>query len=315
MSDGYRPVCQFMKETHSSENLPRHGLACPLCARGSLTEGWFSLSYADRIFDFPQCRFCFSYFCHPMPEEATLIQMYDAGYVESGEDCGDDFAKTKFDEVRRFLRSVKPQTLIDYGCGSGQLLIEAKELGWKVLGIDFNPDFAENLREEGIKVIRPDVPAGDQVDVLHLGDVIEHLTDMENQFPKILDLLKDGGYLVAHGPLEANPNMFFRFVRAIKKLRGNRVTQMPPYHVILATTKGQRTLFERFGLKEVEYRSSEVAWPAPSTFTAAGTDPRKIVLLLLRKISRLTSRARMDELGNRYFYVGQKPELSPDQKS
>lgn len=52
-------------------------------------------------------------------------------------------------------------------------------------------------------------PTGEPVvDVLHLGDMIEHLTDLEHQFPEILRLIKPGGYLLAQGPLEAGPNLF-----------------------------------------------------------------------------------------------------------
>lgn len=79
---------------------------------------------------------------------------------------------------------------------------------------------------------------------------------------------------------------------------------MAPYHVLLATATGQRLFFERLGLREISFRLSEVAWPAPDRVTASSR-PRDVVLFLLRALSRLVSRFRPARFGNRYFYVGQ----------
>jgi hypothetical protein len=143
------------------------------------------------------------------------------------------------------------------------------------------------------------------VDVLHLGDVIEHLTRVDDQLPAILALLKPGAYLIAQGPLEANANLFQSLLRVFSAAKGGRSIEMAPYHVLLATAKGQRELFRRFGLREVEFEVSEVFWPAPARVTVRDLLlPRRVALHFVRRLSRVVSRIRPREWGNRYFYIG-----------
>jgi SAM-dependent methyltransferase len=242
-----------------------------------------------------------------MPDDKVIARMYDDSYC--GEAAAGEPASSldKFSDVLEFTKSVAPGRFLDYGCGDGLLLREMKAKGWDVVGVDFNPEFASALKSEEVTVLGPNDPIDEKADVVHLGDVLEHLTEMDRQFPAVLDLLKDGGYLIAHGPLEANRNLFFRAIKLSKDFRGRRVTHMPPYHVTLSTSRGQRALFHRFGLQEVRFAASEVAFPAAERFSSEMlTNPRATVLFALRKISQLISRHDIENLGNRYFYVGRK---------
>lgn len=77
--------------------------------------------------------------------------------------------------------------------------------------------------------------------------------------------------------------------------------------MLLATRVGQRRLFERFGLEELEFSVSEVSWPAPSTLTRSDLKrPRPVALFLLRRLSQAVSKLRPDRWGNRYFYAGRR---------
>ena len=283
-------------------------LSCPLCNGENLIDSWLKLSFQKKQFNFFECASCRSLICDPMPDEATLVQMYDLTYPGEKNDAvaADDSLK-KFARVLDYLKTVEKGTFIDYGCGDGKLLRKVKSLGWSVLGIEFNPDFAKELAADEIKVLSHSDVITEKADVLHLGDVVEHLTDLENQFPQILDLLKDGGYLISHGPLEGNPNLFCQMLKIGKTFKRNKITEMAPYHVVLATSKGQRDLFERFGLKEKEFQVDEVAFPAANTISLRDlTDIRKTGLFIVRKMSQITSSRDMKNLGNRYFYVGRK---------
>src|SRR5215207_5705432 len=200
--------------------------ACPLCASHDLEKSWLRLTFDQKTFDYLECRGCHSLICHPMPDEKTLVKMYDVSYCDpdSAASQGEFESEDKFADVVRLLKSLTPGVFVDYGCGEGKLLHTVKALGWRAVGVDFNPDFAAEARRQGIEIRHVDEELGFQADVVHLGDVIEHLTDLPTQFPKIMELVKDGGLVVAHGPLEGNANFFFRLIRFGKKLRGNSVT-------------------------------------------------------------------------------------------
>ena len=212
------------------------------------------------------------------------------------------------DQIIRWLRQNKPGTFIDYGCGGGRLLGEAAKEGWRAIGVELDQRVADKYGNDSKYLIVADpgkLGADLKADVIHLGDVIEHLTDPDTQIPRILSLLKKGGTLLAQGPLEANPNLFLTAVRWIRLLRGHRVLEMPPYHVIQATAEGQREFFHRFQLKELAFSISEVSWPAPESLGFIDLmTPRAVALFSIRRVSQFVSGFRPSKLGNRYFYVG-----------
>lgn len=245
-----------------------------------------------------------------MPDAEMLEKMYGSSYLAAFESDTGTVDPKEPERVITWLQNHARGTFVDYGCGQGQLLIEAKRLGWNAIGIELNPEVASRTQEKtGAVVITPSVASEGciQADALHLGDVIEHLTRMNEQMPAILGLLKSGGALLAQGPLEASPHLFLTAMRTARRLRSGRTTEMAPYHVLLATSGGQRRLFERLGLQEEEYIFSEVTWPAPADLKAGRwKHPRQLFMYLLRKLSQCVSRLNPTAWGNRYFYVGRQ---------
>lgn len=200
------------------------------------------------------------------------------------------------------LAGSKPGIFVDFGCGDGKLLMAARDAGWQCCGIELNPDTANQTCTRTKIPVYTELSALPQglADALHLGDVIEHLTEVETQFPAILSLLKPGGCLIAQGPLENNANLFTAMVRLVHRTRGHAVDSLP-YHVLLATSSGQRIFFERFHLRPVRFTITEEHWPAPAE---PFSSPRAATLFFLRRVSQFLTRLVGRNWGNRYFYVG-----------
>lgn len=284
---------------------------CPLCASRAARPSWLgSLQYDGREYPYAECASCGSLYADPMPDERALARMYGPEYMTAfKDDAGMDDPKEP-ERVVEWLRGHPAGTFIDYGCGAGRLLSDVARIGWRAVGVEFDPDVAAGAaRATGCRVadrftfdtLRSERPA----DVLHLGDVIEHLTDPDTEMPRIISLIKPGGFLVAQGPLEANATLFTAVLKAVKRARGRRVSDMAPYHVMLATARGQQAFFARFGLTTTEFSMHEVAWPAPSRLTASDlVKLRSLGLFLLRRVSQLISALRPSAWGNRYFYIG-----------
>lgn len=285
---------------------------CPLCDAAESLPSWLGrVNYDQREFCYLECRSCRSLYCHPMPDDQTLRRMYGPEYANDvAADCSVQDPKEP-QRVVNWLRSKERGTFLDYGCGDGRLLTEAIQLNWRALGVEFDDEVAAatagRTGADVVGVASIDSLPRECADVLHLGDVIEHLTHLREQMVQILDLLKPGGILLAQGPLEANPNLFTWAVRMSRTLRKSRRTEMAPYHVLLATAEGQRRFFQRFGLVELEYAIHEVAWPAPGCIQRADLlRPKPMTLFLLRRLSQGISRLRPQQWGNRYFYVGRR---------
>lgn len=287
-------------------------MSCPLCDHQQSAPSWLgSTFYRDQEFAYLECQGCRSLYCSPMPDDETLAHMYGTDYATAvaGEPGAEDEDSKDPQRVVEWLKKEKPGTFVDYGCGGGQLLVEAARLDWRSIGIEFDKEVAKRVeRETGAQVVTVeelDSLGHAFADVLHLGDVIEHMTDLERQMPEILKLIKPGGLLLAQGPLEANANLFITGLRLARNLRKAGRTEIAPYHVLLATRRGQRYFFERFGLTELEFYMSEISWPAPSRCSLSDLKrPRHAALFLLRRLSVIGSRLRPNAWGNRYFYAG-----------
>ena len=294
-----------------NENKNATQTACPLCNSDRAGPSWYgSTIYLEKTFVYLQCSDCLSLYCSPMPDKQTLGRMYNAEYVLAPETHEVSETPPDPEYVLQRLRHANKGVFIDYGCGRGDLLKEAQQLGWEVTGIEFNQAVADRISSmTKISVSTPDAffakPSRMLADVIHLGDVLEHLTNANAQIPRILSLLRPGGRLIAQGPLEANTSLFNMLVRMSKSFRRRTPSNMPPYHVMLATAVGQKKLFERFGLRQEHFFLSEVSWPAPSTATAAvAMGPRSCAMFIARRLSQLCSHLSPQKLGNRYLYTG-----------
>ena len=253
-----------------------------------------------------------------MPDADALARMYGPAYANaSGADASVEDPKAP-EEVLARLRTRPPGVFVDFGCGSGSLLPPARDLGWTAVGVEFDADVVRQTAERtgcvvfnGVEELRRSAVV--PVDVIHLGDVVEHLTAPLDVLRVLVSLLRPTGRLLAQGPLEAGPCVFSAVLRGARKLRSARPVEMPPYHVLQATVVGQRVFFERAGLGALEYRVSEVAWPAPGKLTAdVVRRPRSLGLFALRKVSQTVSALAPTRCGNRYFYVGAVQQERPD---
>jgi SAM-dependent methyltransferase len=261
-------------------------------------------------YPYVECSSCFSLYAARIPDEAALSRMYGEAYAADA--GGGEGVRDPKDPASLigFLEQLPHGTFIDYGCGDGSLLIRAASLEWSLLGVEFDRHVAiATARRTGLRIHDrssvASLPDG-MADVIHLGDVVEHLTAPAAELRHILRLLKHGGYLVAQGPLEANTNLFTAALKTWKKMAGPSVSNMPPYHLLLATRIGQEALFNRVGLQTRRFEMTEVEWPAPSRLHASDLlNIRSVALFLLRRVSQGCSALRPRAWGNRYFYVGQ----------
>jgi SAM-dependent methyltransferase len=196
----------------------------------------------------------------PMPGEAMLAGAYaDAAsedYIE--EEAG------QRETARRALERIEVYApargaLLDLGCWVGFLLAEARDRGWRGVGMEPSAFASAYARDRlGLKVVTgdlfgPAVPAG-PFEAVVMGDVLEHLVDPGAALRRIRSLSAPRGVLWL-----ALPDAGSRVARAM----GRRWWSVLPTHVQYFTRGSIATLLRRHGFEPVEITT------APKTFTVA----------------------------------------------
>jgi SAM-dependent methyltransferase len=107
-------------------------------------------------------------------------------------------------EAAREATLGEPGSLVDLGCGGGQLLAQAARLGWRVVGVDAAPGMIDEAREATdaleVELIEAQYDANGLADasfdaVVALG-LLEYLPADDGLFAEAARLLKPGGRFV-----------------------------------------------------------------------------------------------------------------------
>lgn len=156
---------------------------CPICggSPGSLRFP-YRTRYDDIDFDYLGCRACATVFVDPVPAPSTFAKMYaKSAYHDVHYGNPDSSGYRKSAEL---LAKHVPagSVVLDYGCGAGGFLAACSEQAFRPIGVDFDESAARSAAEfVGCAwASMADFEAGQPeslFDVIHLGDVLEHLPD------------------------------------------------------------------------------------------------------------------------------------------
>ena len=98
----------------------------------------------------------------------------------------------------------KKGELLDYGCGVGDFLIEAKRKGWSITGIEPSIKAATIANKKGVSnVFLPEKMKGfkdNHFDCVTLWHVLEHVQDLDTLIDQLKRVLKPNGKLVIAVP-------------------------------------------------------------------------------------------------------------------
>lgn len=274
-----------------------------------------STFFNNKRFDCLTCSNCGLHYINPLPDDSDFMAMYPPSY-QSGvnrEICKDQYKKIsglrfsygkQFDLINKHFKNAR---VLDYGCGHGNFLINAKHMGFECDGTEFNPTHVELLRKE--------IPGSNfytipnflndknlKYDVIRLSNVLEHLTNPVEITKQLIDKLTPGGLLLIEGPIETNANLGFWIRKIYFKQRKNEPANHPPTHIFFSDSKNQRAFFENLGMKELHFQLSESAWPFPDKFSDV-KGPGALFKYLAGKLS-VGLKPLNKNWGNTFIYLG-----------
>ncbi len=196
--------------------------ACAVCGSRNIHYA-FSLK-EHRIVRCDNCGFMF---LNPQPSGAVLDQIYGHDYFISlsAEDGLGHVEYLKRSTADRYLDAlaggddVSSSTLLEIGCGRGELLCRAAARGLKVTGVEPSEhacaEARSKLREGQGEVIQGEIGlfAGqkERFDYIVFCDVLEHLRDQRAFLQTVFDLLKPDGKILCVVPsLDSWSARFFK---------------------------------------------------------------------------------------------------------
>lgn len=148
----------------------------------------------NEIFDIHKCKGCG--LGHTVPQPRDLSRYYGKTYYGNRHSFTSNYCtKRRLRFVASATNEIDGNRLLDIGCGDGSFLIEARNAGWEVMGVEINPDSA---RKAGLDV-REDI---EQVSDCSLFDCItmwhslEHMRDIRSTLFQLANILKSNGKLL-----------------------------------------------------------------------------------------------------------------------
>ena len=253
---------------------------CPICfSRNyrllSRFLPYYSLGLEERFF---KCLNCGMFSLDPFPSKKRVISLYRSSEYRKryqqqninwigGSKNLENYLKKRLIKVEKLLK--KRGRLLDIGAGSGAFLAQAKKRGWKIKGIELDPQAIQYAKRKlGITLFRGELfdlkTPRHFFDVVHLNHVLEHIYNPVELLKRIKLILKPGGYLIIEVPNEIYPlSELIQFYLSYKMRcryfvrkflwREMTLVKLPPsLHLLFFNQHNLKQLLENTGFKVVE---------------------------------------------------------------
>jgi ubiquinone/menaquinone biosynthesis C-methylase UbiE len=152
-----------------------------------------------------ECQQCGYVYANPRWSGDDLLGAYEAVEDETyvAERLGRELTfRHHLREMEKHVGVGNGRSLLDVGAYIGVFVEIAAEAGWHACGVEPSEWAAQEAQSRGLNVMygTQDAPeiAGRQFDVITMWDVIEHVDSPSDEMAKAYNLLKPGGWLVAH---------------------------------------------------------------------------------------------------------------------
>ena len=220
---------------------------CPICNSSDR-----NIYIKHRNYQLLKCKECNLVYQTPRKRELLLNKQYVDNVSSRSEYYESTFLIDKIVFKERLTKTIQllnisPQgkKVLDIGCNIGSFLSSAKELGFDLLGIEPNPYAAKECEKRGFKVLNSFFDKTNlkgmenQFDLIHLGDITEHVTTPLELIKTVSEFTKSGGCVLISTP---NINSIIARTFQIK----------PNEHILYFDDSSLNYLIEHAGLKAVK---------------------------------------------------------------
>lgn len=222
-------------------------------------------SYLISKFGYPltQCASCGLITMDPQPTSADLHSIYsnETGYHTHFSQSYIDAQTVKFRERIHTTQEIlnrKDISCFDVGAANGLFLDTAKKLGCSsTSGVEMNPANATICQNNGHRVSQESIDDyifKQKYDMIHLGDVLEHMINPKSVITKLTDALSENGIIIIALP-DASGLFQKISLQLAQLLTIDWPHPLPPAHTFQFNHYNLNLLLEKNGFVEKKYSS------------------------------------------------------------
>ena len=245
---------------------------CIICNKSKFISAFpFSTNFNKKSFYYKKCITCNFVKIFPFPNKRDLKKLYNnKSYHEKFySNLRTNEYKLSVQYLGKFLN--KKVKLLDFGCGSGSFIKEISNKH-KSYGVEYDLETVKKCRKNIKNANFLDNKSINNkkfdnfFDIIHLGDVLEHVIDPNALLKKLDQKIKKKGLLYVEGPLERNISLvnisIIIFGNFKKLIRPNLKNNFKPYHLYFCNFKNQLSMIKSSNkYKIIKYEIYETGWP------------------------------------------------------
>ena len=232
----------------------------PLCLICGSHKNSPYLTVPDRFnprekFQLVKCNWCGFVFLSPRPDEESIGAYYQSEAYQPHQEKARNISEKIYRWVRtqnvRYKRNIIEEimekgSMLDYGCGTGEFLLEMQRAGWQTLGYEPADKAANIAREYGLKMIKDFTEIRSRLNAVTLWHVLEHVHQANALLDNFHQMLAPDGILII-----AVPN---RLSFEAQMYRSNWVAWDAPRHLYHFTPEDMIQLLEKHSFQIVNYK-------------------------------------------------------------
>jgi 2-polyprenyl-3-methyl-5-hydroxy-6-metoxy-1,4-benzoquinol methylase len=185
--------------------------ACPICDGNSLKHYCRvrSLFTEGEFIQYDRCKACQTVLRNPRLPDDYRIQIYEEKVLSHDQKGLDPVSQTHYYHMLQTLKALVPDNalrrLLDFGCGAGGFLVEARDAGFDVVGLEVNKDLASAVADQyGIRVFQGLITdaafENETFNFIISSQVFEHLLDPKTTLQSLISHLEPGGVILIEVP-------------------------------------------------------------------------------------------------------------------